>query len=78
MKWRSSTRDRDADPNGTGRSARTGTGIDSHYEGHQAESEYGGQFVNVTFGGPERNRLFVTATSSLYRIYLDREGAQRL
>ena len=48
-----------------------------HYEGHQAESEYGGQFVNVTFGGPERDRLFVTATSSLYSIYLDREGAQR-
>jgi len=33
--------------------------------------------ANVTFGGPERNRLFVTATSSLYSIYLNREGAQR-
>lgn len=32
---------------------------------------------NCTFGGPKRNRLFITATSSLYAIYLDRTGAQR-
>ena len=33
--------------------------------------------ANVTFGGPQRNRMFITATSSLYSIYLNREGAQR-
>ena len=32
---------------------------------------------NCTFGGPKNNRLFVTATTSLYAIYLDRSGAQR-
>jgi len=31
---------------------------------------------NVTFGGPKRNRLFITATTSLYAIYLAQEGAQ--
>jgi gluconolactonase len=31
---------------------------------------------NVTFGGPKRNRLFITATSSLYAIYVAQEGAQ--
>jgi len=33
--------------------------------------------ANVAFGGPARNRLFIAATSSLYSIYLNREGAQR-
>jgi gluconolactonase len=33
--------------------------------------------ASVTFGGPVRDRLFDTATSSLCSIYLDREGAQR-
>ncbi len=33
--------------------------------------------ANLTFGGPKRNRLFITATSSLYSIYLNRQGAQR-
>lgn len=32
---------------------------------------------NCTFGGPKRNRLFITATTSLYAIYLNRTGAQR-
>jgi gluconolactonase len=32
---------------------------------------------NVAFGGPKRNRLFITATTSLYAIYLAQEGAQR-
>jgi gluconolactonase len=31
---------------------------------------------NVTFGGPKRNRLFITATTSLYAIYVAQEGAQ--
>jgi gluconolactonase len=30
---------------------------------------------NCAFGGPKRNRLFITATSSLYAIYLNRRGA---
>jgi len=32
--------------------------------------------ANVTFGGPKKNRLFVTATTSLYAIYLNRRGVQ--
>ncbi|MFZ2101256.1 MAG: SMP-30/gluconolactonase/LRE family protein [Oricola sp.] len=31
---------------------------------------------NVTFGGPKRNRLFITATKSLYAVYLATTGAQ--
>lgn len=33
--------------------------------------------ANLCFGGPRRNRLFITATSSLYAIYLTTTGAQR-
>lgn len=32
--------------------------------------------ANVTFGGPRRNRLFITATKSLYAVYLTVTGAQ--
>lgn len=32
---------------------------------------------NLTFGGPKRNRLFITATASVYAIYLARQGLQR-
>jgi gluconolactonase len=32
---------------------------------------------NLCFGGPKRNRLFITATSSLYSIYVAANGAQR-
>ena len=32
---------------------------------------------NLVFGGPKRNRLFITATSSLYAIYVGTTGAQR-
>ncbi|WP_188823046.1 SMP-30/gluconolactonase/LRE family protein [Brucella endophytica] len=32
--------------------------------------------VNVTFGGPRRNRLFIAATKSLYAVYLAVNGAQ--
>jgi gluconolactonase len=32
--------------------------------------------ANVTFGGPRRNRLFITATQSLYAVYLATTGAQ--
>jgi gluconolactonase len=32
---------------------------------------------NVTFGGPKRNRLFITATTSLYAVYLNANGVQR-
>ncbi len=32
---------------------------------------------NVAFGGPKRNRLFITATSSLYAIYVAQAGVQR-
>ncbi|WP_129663243.1 SMP-30/gluconolactonase/LRE family protein [Phytoactinopolyspora endophytica] len=33
---------------------------------------------NCTFGGPKANRLFITATTSLYAIYVNRTGAQML
>ena len=33
--------------------------------------------ANLTFGGPRRNRLFITATSSLYAVFLATTGAQR-
>lgn len=32
---------------------------------------------NLTFGGPQRNRLFITATTSLYAVYVAANGAQR-
>ncbi len=32
---------------------------------------------NLAFGGPKRNRLFITATTSLYAIYVGATGAQR-
>jgi gluconolactonase len=32
---------------------------------------------NLTFGGPKRNRLFITATTSLYSVYVGVSGAQR-
>lgn len=32
--------------------------------------------ANLTFGGPRRNRLFITATTSLYAIYVTTTGAQ--
>jgi gluconolactonase len=31
---------------------------------------------NVTFGGPKRNRLFITATTSLYAVFIGEVGAQ--
>ena len=33
--------------------------------------------TNLTFGGPKRNRLFVTAASSLYAVFVGQSGAQR-
>lgn len=33
--------------------------------------------ANLTFGGPRRNRLYITATQSLYGIYLTTTGAGR-
>ena len=32
---------------------------------------------NLTFGGPKRNRLFVTCTHQLYSLYVTATGAQR-
>ena len=32
--------------------------------------------ANLTFGGPRRNRLFITATRSVYAIYLAANGVQ--
>jgi gluconolactonase len=32
--------------------------------------------ANLTFGGPKRNRLFMTATTSLYAVYVATTGAQ--
>jgi gluconolactonase len=31
---------------------------------------------NLTFGGPKKNRLFITATTSLYAVYVAKNGAQ--
>ncbi len=31
--------------------------------------------ANLTFGGPRRNRLYITATSSLYAVYVNARGA---
>ena len=31
--------------------------------------------ANLTFGGPKRNRLFITATKSLYSVYVATTGA---
>ena len=31
---------------------------------------------NVAFGGARRNRLFITATTSLYSLYVSVNGAQ--
>ena len=31
---------------------------------------------NLTFGGPKRNRIFITATSSLYAVYVATRGTQ--
>jgi gluconolactonase len=33
--------------------------------------------ANLSFGGPRRNRLFITATTSLYAVYVTTTGAQR-
>jgi gluconolactonase len=31
--------------------------------------------ANVCFGGPKRNRLFICATTSLYAVYVNAQGA---
>ncbi len=33
--------------------------------------------TNLTFGGPKRNRLFATAASSVYSVFVGQSGAQR-
>ncbi|MFA5607803.1 MAG: SMP-30/gluconolactonase/LRE family protein [Leucobacter sp.] len=33
--------------------------------------------ANLTFGGPDRNRLYLTATTSLYGIFVEARGVQR-
>jgi gluconolactonase len=33
--------------------------------------------ANLTFGGPKKNRLFITATTSLYSVFVNAKGAQR-
>ena len=33
--------------------------------------------ANLCFGGPKKNRLFMTATSSLYSVYVEAQGAQQ-
>ncbi|MEC9147326.1 MAG: SMP-30/gluconolactonase/LRE family protein, partial [Planctomycetota bacterium] len=30
---------------------------------------------NVCFGGPKRNRLFMTASTSIYALYVETQGA---
>jgi gluconolactonase len=32
--------------------------------------------ANLTFGGPKKNRLFITATTSLYSVFVNAKGAQ--
>jgi len=31
--------------------------------------------ANLCFGGPRRNRLFMTAAQSLYAVYVETQGA---
>ena len=31
--------------------------------------------ANVCFGGPQRNRLFMTASQSVYAVYVNTQGA---
>jgi gluconolactonase len=31
---------------------------------------------NLCFGGPKKNRLFITASQSLYAVYLETKGVQ--
>jgi gluconolactonase len=31
--------------------------------------------ANVSFGGPKRNRLFMTASQSLYAVFVNTQGA---
>jgi gluconolactonase len=31
--------------------------------------------ANIAFGGPKRNRLFMTASQSLYALYVNTQGA---
>jgi gluconolactonase len=33
--------------------------------------------ANLTFGGPKNNRLFITATTSVYAVYTAVRGAER-
>ena len=33
--------------------------------------------ANLTFGGKRRNRMFITATTSLYAVYVNTTGVQR-
>ena len=33
--------------------------------------------ANVTFGGPDKNRLFITASTSLYAVTLNTRGIQK-
>ena len=33
--------------------------------------------ANLCFGGPKRNRLFIAASTSVYALYVDVQGAQR-
>ena len=33
--------------------------------------------ANFTFGGPRRNRMFITADSSLYAVFLNTTGLQQ-
>jgi gluconolactonase len=33
--------------------------------------------ANLTFGGPKNNRLFITATTSVYAVYTAVRGASR-
>ncbi|WP_405620805.1 SMP-30/gluconolactonase/LRE family protein [Streptomyces sp. NBC_00076] len=37
-----------------------------------------GRVSNITFGGPRNNRLFITATTSLYSLVMSATGAPRL
>lgn len=40
------------------------------------EIEVGEMVANLTFGGPKNNRLFITASSSLYSLYVATSGAR--
>ncbi|KOG37966.1 hypothetical protein ADK74_34575 [Streptomyces decoyicus] len=52
-------------------------GITSDYEGHRA-LRVPEAVSDIAFGGPKNNRLFITATTTLYSLVMSVPGAPRI